>query len=294
MQALGKVLTAMVTPFTPDLRVDYDRAAALAVRLLAAGNDGLVVVGTTGESPTLSDEEKLTLFRVVKEAVGAAPVIAGTGSNNHEHTVHLSQQAAETGVDALLVVGPYYSKPSQEGFFQHFSRVAAAVDLPIVLYNVPGRTGSNISDATTLRLAEAASNLVGIKEASGDLTQIAKICAGAPEGFTVWSGDDGLTLPILSVGGYGIISVVGHVAGREMKQMVEAFQAGNVAEAAKIHQRLLPLFKAAFLASGNPACIKRALQIAGFDCGGVRLPLVEASACDTEEITAACAALGFA
>jgi len=294
MQALGQVLTAMVTPFKADLSVDYDRAAELAAKLLREGNDGLVVVGTTGESPTLSDEEKLTLFRVVKEAAGSAPVVAGTGSNNHEHTVHLSREAEKTGVEALLIVGPYYNKPSQEGFFQHFSRVAAATHLPIIMYNVPGRTGSSIAAETQLRLAETCPNIVGTKEASGDLALIAKICAGAPEGFTVWSGDDGLTLPILSVGGYGVISVVGHVAGREMKEMVGAFHAGEVKRAAQIHQRLLPLFKAAFLPSGNPACIKRALQVCGFDCGGLRLPLVEASEADTREITAVCQALGLA
>ncbi len=294
MQSLGRLLTAMVTPFDADLRVDYPRAAELAVRLLAQGNDGLVVCGTTGESPTLSDEEKLQMFRVVKEAAGDAPVIAGTGSNDFAHTVHLSRQAAATGVDALLIVGPYYNKPSQEGYFQHFSRLAAAVDLPLIIYNIPGRTGSNITAATQLRLAEAGENLVGAKEGSGDLAQISAICAGAPEGFSVWSGDDGITLPVLAVGGLGVISVVGHVVGDEMRAMIEAYHAGKVQQAAAVHQRLLPLFRAAFQPSGNPACIKRILQVCGFDCGGLRLPLVEASEADTQEIVRVCTELGIA
>lgn len=294
MEALGRLLTAMVTPFDAELRVDYDRAAELATRLLAQGNDGLVVAGTTGESPTLSDEEKLRLFRVVKEAAGSAPVVAGTGSNNHEHTVHLSRQAAETGVEALLIVGPYYNKPSQEGYFQHFSRLAAAVDLPIIIYNIPGRTGSNITAETQLRLAEACPNIVGAKEGSGDIAQISRLCAGAPEGFSVWSGDDGITLPVMAVGGLGVISVVGHVVGTEMKAMIEAYHEGNVRLAASVHQRLLPLFQAAFQPSGNPACIKRILQVCGFDCGGLRLPLVEASEGDTETIVRVCGELGIA
>ena len=294
MQTLGRLLTAMVTPFDADLRVDYARAAELAGRLLAQGNDGLVVSGTTGESPTLSDEEKLQLFRVVKEAAGDAPVVAGTGSNDFAHTVHFSRQAAATGVDALLIVGPYYNKPSQEGYFQHFSRLAAAVNLPLIIYNIPGRTGSNITAETQLRLAEACDTIVGAKEGSGDIAQISALCAGAPEGFSIWSGDDALTLPVLAVGGLGAISVVGHVVGEELKEMIDAYHAGNVRLAASVHQRLLPLFRAAFLPSGNPACLKRILQVCGFDCGGLRLPLVEASEGDTQEIVKVCGALGIA
>jgi 4-hydroxy-tetrahydrodipicolinate synthase len=294
MQALGKLLTAMVTPLDADLRVDYERAAQLAVRLLAQGNDGLVVSGTTGESPTLTDEEKLQLFRVVKEAVGDAPVVAGSGSNDFEHTLHLSKQAAHTGVDALLIVGPYYNKPSQEGYFQHFSQLAAQVELPIIIYTIPGRTGSNITAETQLRLAEACDNIVGSKEGSGDIGQISKLCAGAPEGFTVWAGDDPMALPVMAVGGLGVISVVGHVVAVDLKDMIEAYHTGQVRRAAALHQGLLPLFRAAFLPSGNPACIKRILQVCGFDCGGLRLPLVEASEGDTREIREVCGALGIA
>ncbi len=294
MPDLGNLLTAMVTPFDKDLHVDYDRAAQLAVKLVEEGNDGLVVTGTTGESPTLTDEEKLKLYRVVKDAVGDATVIAGTGSNNHEHTVELSQKAADTGVDGIMLVGPYYNKPSQEGFYQHFSRAAAAVDLPVIIYNVPGRTGKNITAETIIRLAEDVPNIVAVKEASGDLGQVSEICANTPDDFLVYSGDDAMTLPILAVGGRGVISVVAHLVAGEMAEMISAFHTRHTQIAWQIHHQLLPIFEAAFLPSGNPPCIKRALQICGFDCGGVRLPLVEASDEDTATIRRACQGLGLA
>ena len=294
MPDLGNLLTAMVTPFDEDLQVDYDRAAQLAVKLIEEGNDGLVMTGTTGESPTLSDEEKLKLYQVVKDTVPRATVIAGTGSNNHEHTVELSQKAAQTGVDGIMLVGPYYSKPSQEGFYQHFSRAAAAVDLPVIVYNVPGRTGKNITAETMIRLAEDVPNIVAVKEASGDIAQISEICAGTPDDFVVYSGDDSMTLPLLSVGGQGVISVVAHLVAAEMLEMISAFHDWDTRRAWQIHHKLLPIFEAAFLASGSPPCIKRALQICGFDCGGVRLPLVEASDEDTARIRRVCQELGLA
>ena len=294
MPELGNLLTAMVTPFDDQLQVDYGRAAKLAVRLIEEGNDGLVVSGTTGESPTLSDEEKLQLFRVVKEAVGEATVIAGTGSNDHAHTVELTRAASEIAVDGIMLVGPYYNKPSQEGFYQHFVRAAAATQLPVIVYNVPGRTGKNIEADTMIRLAQSVSNIVAVKEASGDMTQISQICAEAPEDFVVYSGDDGMTLPILAVGGIGIISVVAQVAAADMAEMISAFHRRDTQRAWELHHRLLPLFDAAFLPSGNPPCIKRALQICGFDCGGVRLPLVEASEQDTQTIRRVCEDLGLA
>ncbi len=294
MTQLGNLLTAMVTPFDSDLNVDYDRACELAVKLINEGSDGLVVAGTTGESPTLSDEEKLQLFRVVKQAVGDAPVVAGTGSNDHHHTVELTKQASATGVDAVMLVGPYYNKPSQEGFYQHFARAAAATELPVIVYNVPGRTGKNIEAATVLRLAEDVPNIIGVKEASGDIKQISQICANKPDDFTVWSGDDGMTLPVLAVGGVGVISVVAHVVGRDMKAMIEAFHNKDTEGAWKLHHKLLGIFEAAFLPSGNPPCIKRALQICGFPVGGVRLPLVEASEKDTARIAEVCRQLGIA
>ena len=290
----GNLLTAMVTPFDEDLQVDYDRAAQLAEKLIEEGNDGLVVTGTTGESPTLKDEEMLELYRVVKDAVGEATVIAGTGSNNHEHTVELSQKAAQTGVDGIMLVGPYYSKPSQEGFYQHFSRAAAAVDLPVIVYNVPSRTGKNITAETMIRLAEDVPNIVAVKEASGDLGQISEICAGTPDDFLVYSGDDSMTLPLLAVGGVGVISVVAHLVAAEMLEMISAFHDWDTGRAWQVHHKLLPIFEAAFLPSGNPPCIKRALQVCGFDCGGVRLPLVEASDEDTARIRRVCQDLGLA
>ncbi len=294
MTELGSLLTAMVTPFDHDLQVDYDRAAELAARLVAEGNDGLVVTGTTGESPTLSADEKLQLYRVVKEAVPAATVIAGTGSNNHAQTVELTRAASKTGVDGIMLVGPYYNKPSPEGFYQHFSQAAAATDLPIIVYNVPGRTGQNIEASTIIRLAQDVPNIVAVKEASGDIAQVSEICAGAPDDFLVYSGDDGMTLPILAVGGVGVISVVAHIVAKDMAEMISAFRGRDTQGAWEIHHKLLGLFEAAFLPSGNPACIKRALQICGFDCGGLRLPLVEASDGDTEKIRRVCEELGLA
>lgn len=290
---LGTLITAMVTPFTDDGAVDYDRAAELAEKLIREGSDGLLVTGTTGESPTLTSEEKLHLYRVVKEAAGDVPVLAGTGSNNTEATVELTRAATDTGVDGILIVGPYYNKPSAEGFYQHYRTCAQATDLPVVVYNVPGRTGKNIDAATVLRLAEEVANIVGVKEASGDLKQISAICAGKPDDFVVWSGDDGLTVPILSVGGEGVISVASHVAGPQMREMIDAFKAGEVGRAAEIHCRLSPLFDALFLPSGNPACVKRALEVCGFPVGSLRLPLVPASEADTQTIRRVCGELGL-
>ncbi len=290
---LGTLITAMVTPFKPDGSVDYDRAAELARKLIDEGSDGLLVTGTTGESPTLTKDEKLQLYRVVKQAAGDVPVLAGTGNNNTADTIELTKKASETGVDGILLVGPYYNKPSAEGFYQHFKACAQATDLPVVLYNIPGRTGKNIDAKTTLRLAEDVENIVGIKEASGDLKQITEICANKPDDFAVWSGDDGLTLPILAVGGIGVISVASHIAGPMLREMIDAYKAGNVARAAELHCRLSPLFDALFLPSGNPACVKKALEICGFPVGGLRLPLVEASEEDAQKIRQVCQQLGL-
>jgi len=294
MPELGNLITAMVTPFDDDLNVDYDRAGELAVRLADAGSD-ILVSGTTGESPTISAEEKLELFRVVRDAVGEdVGILAGTGGNDTAKSVELTEKASELDVDAILLVGPYYNKPSQEGFYQHFRTVAECTDLPVVLYNVPGRTGKNIETSTVLRLAEDVSNIVGMKEASGDIGQIAEICAGAPEGFRLWSGDDGMTLPILAVGGVGVISVASQVAAEEIGEMIDCHHNGDVARAAQIHGRLMPLFDACFLPSGNPPCVKRALEVCGFPVGGCRLPVVPASEQDTATIREVCENLGYA
>ncbi|MCD6360527.1 MAG: 4-hydroxy-tetrahydrodipicolinate synthase, partial [Armatimonadetes bacterium] len=241
MSELRSLITAMVTPFDADLEVDYDRAVELARRLADQGSD-ILVAGTTGESPTTTVDEKLKLFEVVRAALDdSVAVMAGTGSNNTAASVELTQKAAETGVDAVMLVGPYYNKPSQEGFYQHFTTVASATDLPVVLYNVPGRTGKNIEAATVLRVAADADNVIGVKEASGDLEQIGEIIAGAPEGFRVWSGDDAMTLPILALGGVGVISVASHVAAPMINEMIEAFQAGDTERAWTLHHRLMPL-----------------------------------------------------
>ncbi|GIV20028.1 MAG: 4-hydroxy-tetrahydrodipicolinate synthase [Armatimonadota bacterium] len=272
----GPVVTAMVTPFNEDLEVNYDAAQALAELLVQTGSTGLVVSGTTGESPTLTHEEKVTLFRKVKEAVGnRAAVLAGTSTYDTAESVRLSQEAERAGVDGLLLVAPYYNRPSQEGLYQHFKTIAHAVDLPVMIYNIPGRTGVNVEPATLLRLAEV-HNIVAVKEASGNLNQMSEICANAPEGFVVYSGDDSLTLPLLAVGGVGVVSVASHVVGRDIRRMCEAFFAGRVQEAKSLHHRMLPLFKALFCTT-NPVPVKAALNMLGANVGGVRLPLVEAN-----------------
>ena len=296
MRKLGQMLTAMVTPFDTDLQVDHDRAGELARWLVKEKSDGIVVGGTTGESPTLSNDEKLDLFKTVRAAVGPdLPLVGGTGSNDTAASVAFTQAATDLGVlDAVMCVGPYYNKPSQEGFYQHFKACAQATSLPVVLYNVPGRTGKNIDAGTVLRLAHEFANVVAMKEASGDLVQVSRICAGMPEGFAVYSGSDEFTLPILSVGGLGVISVVSHVVGPDMQALVQAFHARDTEKAWKLHHKLLDMFDACFLASGNPACVKRALEIRGFPVGGCRLPAVPASEKDTARIREVCEALALA
>jgi 4-hydroxy-tetrahydrodipicolinate synthase len=288
----GRVLTAMVTPFTPTGEVDYGRAGALAERLVESGSDGLVVCGTTGESPTLSKEEKLRLFSAVVERVGGrATVIAGTGTNNTSESVHFTQEAEKTGVDGILLVNPYYSKPSQEGLYQHFAAIAQATTLPVMIYNIPGRTGVNLLPDTLVRLAEVA-NIVAVKEASGDLTQIAEVKRRVPPEFLVYSGDDALTLPVLSVGGVGVVSVASHLVGREIGEMIDHFFAGRVHEATAVHLKLLPLFKSLFVLT-NPVPLKSALAMVGWPVGGVRLPLVEAGAKEKEVVRGELARLGL-
>ncbi len=279
----GPVVTAMVTPFNEELEVNIDAAQALAELLVQTGSTGLVVSGTTGESPTLTHEEKVTLFRKVKEAVGhRAAVLAGTSTYDTAESVRLSQEAERAGVDGLLLVAPYYNRPSQEGLYQHFKTIAHAVDLPVMIYNIPGRTGVNVEPATLLRLAEI-NNIVAVKEASGNLNQMSEICANAPEGFLVYSGDDSLTLPLLAVGGVGVVSVASHVVGRDIRRMCDAFFAGHPQEATKLHHRMLPLFKALFCTT-NPVPVKAALNMMGANVGGVRLPLVEANEKEKETI----------
>lgn len=263
----------MITPFRADLEVDYRRARELAIRLVDSGSDGIVVGGTTGESPALDNKEKLKLFETVLEAVGdRAAVIAGTGTNSTADSVRLTRQAEALGTRAVMLVCPYYNKPPQEGLYQHFKTIAASTGVPVMLYNVPGRTSVNLLPATAVRLA-AIDNIVALKEASGNLEQVSEICRAAPPGFRVYSGDDSLTLPILAVGGHGVVSVASHLVGGQIAEMCRSYQAGDAPRAAKLHQNLFGLFRALFVTT-NPIPVKSALQMAGFDCGVCRLPLV--------------------
>ncbi|WP_449241498.1 4-hydroxy-tetrahydrodipicolinate synthase [Desulfoscipio gibsoniae] len=279
----GRVLTAMVTPLKKDLTIDFDQVKKLARHLVQSGSDGLVVSGTTGESPTLTKEEKVELFRVVVEEVGGdAVVIAGTGSNNTSASIELTQAAEKVGVDAVMLVGPYYNKPSQEGLYQHFSTIAQSTNLPVILYNVPGRTAVNILPQTVVRLS-AIDNIVAIKEASGNLDQVSELRRSLPDHFAIYCGDDSLTLPILSLGGRGVISVASHIIGQRIQEMVNAYTSGNVTMATKIHCSIFPVFKGMFVTS-NPVPVKAALNMLGWQVGPPRLPLVEASQEEKEAI----------
>lgn len=283
---IGRLLTAMVTPFDANGAVDYAQAKRLALALLDSGSDGVVLAGTTGESPTLEHIEKTRLFSEVKEAVGSrGVVIAGTGTYNTAESVELSREAERLGVDGVLLTCPYYSRPKQEGIFRHFETIASAVSLPCIMYNIPSRTGVNMTAETQIRLSEI-ENIVGVKEASDDLSQIAQIIEGAQADFRVWSGADEMTLPVLGVGGYGVISVVSHLAGAQMRDIVQSYLDGSVDEAARIHRRLLPLMTVLMTAAGNPPGVKHALNGVGFSVGAPRLPLVEPDADAGERIMA--------
>lgn len=285
MMHFGHVITAMATPFDREGRVSFPRAAELARRLVERGSDGLVVAGTTGESPTLADEEKVALFRTVKEAVGAqAKVIAGTGTYDTAHSIHLTAEAEKAGADGILLVNPYYNRPSQDGLYAHFRAIADSTRLPVILYNIPGRTGVNCLPETVARLADVP-NIVGIKEATGSLEQASDVRKRTPPDFLIYSGDDSLTLPMLAVGGTGVISVASHLVGTEIGQMIRAFQAGDVRAALVLHLRLWGLFKVLFITT-NPVPLKAALALAGFDVGKPRLPLVEATPKEQEQVRA--------
>ncbi|OXM84726.1 4-hydroxy-tetrahydrodipicolinate synthase [Paenibacillus rigui] len=276
----GRLITAMVTPFDDQLKIDWDRVGKLIDYLIEEqASDSLVICGTTGESPTLTEEEKLQLFDFsVKYAKGRAKIIAGTGSNDTAHTIHLSKEAEKLGVDGLLLVAPYYNRPSQEGLYQHFKAVAESVNTPCILYNVPGRTGVNISVETTIRLSQL-SNVVATKDCA-DLDQLTQIAAGAAPGFLVYSGEDSMTLPALSIGAYGIVSVASHVIGKDMKSMINYYLQGQVREAVQLHAKLHPVFKGLFECPHrvpSPAPVKFALNHLGVQVGGVRLPLIDAT-----------------
>ena len=274
MKKLERLITAMVTPFDSNGEVDYEQARRLALALLNSGSDGLLVAGTTGEAPTLSKEEKLRLFSEVKSAVGeGAAILANTGNYNTTESLRFTREAERIGVDACLMVVPYYNKPTQEGLFQHFKTIAEGTGLPCVLYNVPSRTVTNLTADTVIKLSRV-DNIIGIKEASGDLDQIAKIINKTGEDFLVWSGNDGDTFPVMALGGYGLISVASHLVGKLLKEMMNYILSGKTSEASKIHHQLVPLINAMFIVS-NPIPIKYALNQVGFNVGKPRLPLIE-------------------
>src|SRR4030042_4772276 len=286
MAEIGRLLTAMVTPFDDRGDLAYAQARRLAQALLDSGSDGVVVSGTTGEAPTLTHEEKIRLFTEVKQAVdGRGVVLAGTGTYSTAESIELSKEAAQRGVDGLLLTVPYYNRPTQEGLFRHFEAIARSTNLPCIMYNIPGRTRTTMTAETTLRLSRVP-NIVGVKEASGNLDPIARIVDGAGEGFRVWSGNDGDTLLILAVGGYGVICVLSHLTGLQMRQLIEAYLAGRVDEAAKIHRRLATLNNALMTLASNPIPIKYALNQIGFRAGAPRLPLIAPDWATREKIMA--------
>ena len=283
MARFGRVVTAMVTPFTDDLTLDVDRAQELAGWLVDHGSDGLVVTGSTGESATLTDEEKVTMWRAVAEAVGErATVIAGTGTYDTAHSIHLSEEAEKAGADGLLIVTPYYNKPPQRGLVEHFTRVAQSTGLPNIVYNIPGRTGTRIAHETLLRLGEV-DNIVAVKDSTGDFEALARLIAEAPDGFEVYTGDDWATFGSVCLGASGVISVAAHVAGERMGQMIALIEGGDLASARKINSELLPVFDAMFITS-NPIPLKKAMELIGQPVGRPRLPLLEANEDETSRI----------
>ena len=284
---LGRLLTAMVTPFNADGSVNYEKATDLAEWLINNGSDGLVVAGSTGEAATMSAEEKLELFRVVVNRINKrVPVIAGTGSNNTADSIKMTKMAEAMGVDGVLIVGPYYNKPTQEGFYQHFAAVAQSTALPIIVYNVPGRTASNIAPATVARLAEDFENIVAIKEAAGNVAQVAELYTVLPEDFTIYSGDDGLILPFMSVGATGLISVLSNIGGGILQDVMQAYEDGRVKEAAKLNAQMVPLANAMFIET-NPIPVKAAVTlVTGIDAGQPRLPLTPMEAANKAKMTA--------
>ena len=281
--SFGQVITAMVTPFDQDLAVNVPQARKLAAHLVRNGSDSLVLAGTTGESPTLSHEEKMALFNnVVEEVSGAAGIIAGTGSYSTADSIAFTQAVEKIGVDGVLLVAPYYNKPTQEGLYQHFKAIAESTDLPVILYNIPGRSVVNILPETVARLA-AIKNIVAIKESSGNMDQVSELRRLLPERFDIYSGDDSMTLPMLAVGAKGVVSVASHLAGTRMKEMISAYSSSNNTLAMRLHLELMPLFKGLFVTT-SPAPVKAALNMTGWQVGGLRLPMVEVNATEKEFI----------
>lgn len=283
MPRFGRIVTAMVTPFDKNGNVDFEKTTLLIEYLLKNGTDSLVVSGTTGESPTLTKQEKLALFEhVVKVVDKRVPVIAGTGNYNTKESIDFTKEAEQIGVDGVLLVAPYYNKPSQAGLYEHFKAIAAETELPIMLYNIPGRSVVEIAPETVIKLSEIP-NIVVIKDAGGDLDKMTTIIANTPDDFELYVGDDGLTLPSLAIGGVGVVSVASHVIGSEMQEMINSFLAGDYKKAARWHQKLLPVMNQLF-AQPSPAPVKTALQLKGLNVGSVRLPLVPLTAEEREEL----------
>ena len=292
MLSFPPLITAMATPMHDDLGLDYDGAQRLAVHLVEHGSEGLVVAGTTGESPTLTHAETLDLLRAVVEAVGdQATVLAGTGKNDTAATVELTREASALGVHGILLVAPYYNRPSQRGLDRHFRLCAAATDLPVLLYNIPGRTAVEVAPETLLRLAEEVGNIRGVKDAAGDLAKTAWLAARAPEGFGIWAGDDGVTLPMLAVGGVGVVCVASHLVGPDMARMIEVFPT-DPTKAREIHHRLLPLFTTLMKADTSPGPLKAALRLLGLPGGPLRPPLAEPDDAVVAQVREAMAAAG--
>ncbi|AEV18783.1 4-hydroxy-tetrahydrodipicolinate synthase [Geobacillus sp. G4] len=284
MVQFGNIITAMVTPFDRKGNLDLAKTTELVNYLLDNGTDALVVAGTTGESPTLTTEEKIALFRHVVSVVnGRAPVIAGTGTNDTRASIELTKKAEEAGVDAVMLVAPYYNKPNQEGLYQHFKAIAESTSLPVMLYNVPGRTSVSLAPETVIRLSEVP-NIVAVKEAGGNLDAMAEIIERTPDDFLLYSGDDSLTLPVLAIGGNGVVSVASHIIGNEMQEMIRSFLAGDHQKAAALHRKWLPLMKGLF-AAPSPVPVKTALQLRGLDVGSVRLPLVPLTEQERKELS---------
>lgn len=290
----GRLLTAMVTPFNADGSINYEAGADFADWLLANGSDGLVVEGSTGEAATMDMDEKIKFMQTIVARVnGRAKIVAGAGTNCTASTIDLVKKMEACGVDGVLVVGPYYNKPTQEGYYQHFAAVAKATKLPIIVYNVPGRTGGNIAPETVARLAADFSNIVAIKEAAGNVAQTAELYRVLPEDFSIYSGDDGLILPFLSVGACGLISVLANVNGNILQQLMQAYSEGRVKDAADLNKVMVPLAKAMFIES-NPIPIKAAVtKVTGIEAGVPRLPLTPISAAAEAKLDAALKAAGM-
>ncbi|RDW17785.1 4-hydroxy-tetrahydrodipicolinate synthase [Oceanobacillus chungangensis] len=270
----GRLLTAMVTPFASDNKIDFEQTTKLIEYLLDNGTEGLIVAGTTGESPTLTHEEKVDLFKHVVQVVDKrVPVIAGTGGNNTQASISLTKEAESCGVDGILLVTPYYNKPNQRGLYEHFKMIASETALPIMLYNIPGRSVINMNAETVIQLSKI-DNIVSLKEAGVDLDQVATIIEKTDDNFSVYSGNDSMTLPMLAIGANGVVSVSSHVIGNEMKEMIDLFFEGNVKESASLHRELVPVMTGLF-SSPSPTPVKAALAINGMSVGSVRLPLVD-------------------